>query len=133
MSGYKQPWVCLFGMCCIVLTPIIYLNGVAWLQGSSEEKQAEASVEIIAPTVADLPLDSHTTASPEALVIDENKKVWLHKHQPVGGEGIVIFNRGGSYDVEIKDDKLKWLKIPLTDDIKKVLLPVRNLQLPKKK
>lgn len=105
------------------------------IYGQQPTEQAIAPADIIAATIADMPPGTQATASPEALVIDENKKVWLNKHQPVGGEtGVVIhYLKDGSYEVEIKDEKLKWLKVPLTDDIKKVLVPVKTLHLPKKK
>lgn len=97
--------------------------------------QATAPPELIAATLADMPLGTQAQVSPEALVIDETKKVWLNKYVPVGGDGgiTVFFLKDGTYEVEVKDEKMKWLKVPVTDDLKKALVPVKTLHLPKKK
>lgn len=96
--------------------------------------QAEAPTDIIAMTVADMPAGTQSSVNPETVVIDENRKVWLNKHHPIGGDFPVVvhFLKDGSYEVEIKDGTLRWLKVPLTDDIKKSLVPVKTLHLPKK-
>ncbi len=91
--------------------------------------QAEAPTSIIAATVDDIPKGSKATVSPEAVVIDEAKKVWLNKHVPVGGEtGVMVLHlENGTFAVEITDDKLRWLKVPLTDDLKKALILVSKI------
>ncbi len=96
--------------------------------------QAVAPAELLAATVADIPKGQKATAPPETLVVDESSKVWLNKTLPVGTDtGItVIHQEDDSYTVEISDPKLRWIKVPLTDDLKKILLPVKILVLPKK-
>lgn len=97
--------------------------------------QAEAPASILAATVADIPKGSKANIHPEGLVIDEAKKVWVNKHQPVGGDpGVTVLHQeNGSLEVEISDEKLRWLKVPVTDDMKKMLLPVTKLTLTKPK
>ncbi len=97
--------------------------------------QAEAPASILAATVADIPKGSKANIHPEGLVIDEAKKVWVNKHQPVGGEpGVAVLHlENGSLEVEISDEKLRWLKVPINDDMKKMLLPVTKLSLTKPK
>ncbi len=105
------------------------------MSAQSQSDQATAPQDIIVSTIADMPKDSQAPVAPESLVIDENQKVWLNKHQPinVGDSGIVVhYLKNGTYEVEIKDDKLRWIKVPLTDELKKALVPVRILHLPKK-
>jgi hypothetical protein len=94
--------------------------------------QAEAPLEIIALTISDIPMGGSATVSPEALVIAEDKKLWLNKHQPVGSEvGITVYRlKDGTYEVELKDEKLKWLKVPITDEFRKALIPVSVLHMP---
>ena len=93
--------------------------------------QAEAPESIIAETIADIPKGIKATVNPEAVVIDEVKKVWLNKHVPVGGEaGVTVLHlENGSYAVEIDDNKLRWLKVKLNDDLKKALIPVNKITL----
>jgi hypothetical protein len=127
---------------CVVVTGA-YLALIAMMSSAQAQpvapitppSQATAPPELIAATVADIPIGAQAQVNPEALIIDENKKVWLNKHVPVGGDGgiTVFYLKDGSYEVEIKDDKMKWLKVPVTNDLKKSLIPVKTLHLPPKK
>lgn len=96
--------------------------------------QAEAPASIIAATIADMPLGTQVTINPESIIIDENKKVWLYKSHPVGGETSIVvhYMKDGTYEIEIKDEKLRWLKTPVTDELKKFLVPVKAVHLAKK-
>lgn len=96
---------------------------------------ADAPPEIIASTIADMPLGTQTCVNPEALIIDENKKVWLNKYSPISAESpiVVHYMKDKTFEVEVKDDKIRWLKVPLTDDLKKALVPVKTIHVPKKK
>jgi uncharacterized alpha/beta hydrolase family protein len=98
-------------------------------------QQAEAPASIIAKMVSDMPPGTQATVHPETLVIDDAKKVWLNKNHPIDEESPVIvhFLKDGSYEVEIADDKLRWVKVTLTEDQKKTLVPVKAVHLPKKK
>lgn len=120
--------------CCLV----VCFSWVIVCAGNAQpvaSPQAVAPLDIIASTIVDMPLGTSAIVGPEALVVDSNKKIWLNRHHPIGGDnGITVYyTKVGTYEVEIKDDKLKWLKVPLTDDIKKALVPVSVLHLAAKK
>lgn len=94
--------------------------------------QAVAPPSIIAHTVIDIPKGSKAGVGPEALIIDEGKKVWINKHHPVSVDaGMVVSHMpDGTYEVEITDEKLRWVKVPINDELKKALLPVSGLKVP---
>jgi hypothetical protein len=107
-------------------------------QGPGEKPtQAVAPADIIAPTIGDMPKGTQATVPPDALIIDDAKKVWLNKIQPVGGDtGVIVhYMKDGTYEVEIRDDKLRWLTVPISAEMRKIILPVKTLHLraPEKK
>jgi hypothetical protein len=124
-----------FPICFSVFVPMLWNARSARAADDVKVSQAEAPAEIIAATVVDIPKGTKVGVNPEALIIDENKKLWLNKHHPVGGEtGVVVLHlEDGSLNVEISDNKLRWIKVPLTDDLKKTLLPVQKVTLIKPK
>jgi hypothetical protein len=70
-----------------ILLAAVLVSGLVMAQAPGQPPaQAEAPASIIAATVADIPKGTKATVSPEAVVIDEAKKVWLNKHVPVGGD-----------------------------------------------
>lgn len=115
----------------VVFSPFMCLVSATY---EDKPTQAIAPQEIIAKTVADIPIGSQSTVPPDAVVIDESSKVWLNKGVPIGGEGVIVhYVKEGHYEVEIKDDKLRWLKTQVTEETKKFLLPVKVLSIVKPK
>ncbi len=108
---------------------LVTLAGLTWYLNAQPVEQAEAPAAIIAATIADMPKGTKSSVSPEAVVIDESKKVWLNRIHLVGGETgvVVLFHQDGTYEVEISDEKLRWIKVPVTDEMKKILVPVKVL------
>lgn len=119
----------------IIIVAIAVLFFIEMSNAQSPIAQAEAPSSILAVTVEDIPKGSKATIGPEGLVIGEDRKVWVNKHQLVGGESgvMVLHNEDGSFAVEISDDKLRWLKTPVTNEIKKGLLPIAKVSLIKSK
>jgi hypothetical protein len=98
--------------------------------------QASAPDSILIKTVGEIPKGAQAMVTPEALVVGDDKKCWLNKLLPTVTEdsGVVVhYMKDGSYEVEIKDSKLRWIKVPVNDDMRKVLLPVSRIHVPDKK
>lgn len=119
----------------VVLTPVLALAGAVVAQPPAQ--QAEAPASLIAPTVVDIPKGAKAAVHPEAVVIDEDKKVWLVKQHPVAGgdpTGVtVLHQQDGTLEVEVSDPTLRWVRSPLNAEAKKSLLPVQKLTLTKSK
>ncbi len=98
------------------------------------DAQAIAPESIIMKVVGEIPKGAQHAVVAEALIIDESGKCWLHKHQPLSDDEksiIVHYMPDGTYEVEVKDSKLRWIRVPLSDDLKKVLVPVKTIHVPK--
>jgi hypothetical protein len=39
--------------------------------------------------------------------------------------------KDGSWELEIRDNKLRWIKVPVTEEMRKILYPVAKVHAPK--
>jgi hypothetical protein len=129
----------LFG-CMLLLAVaanVFHVDPLGWVAPAKASQptpaQAEAPASIIADTVADMPPNSQSNVPAEALVIGEDKKVWINRVQPTGGDaGVVVHHmKDGSWELEIRDNKLRWIKVPVTEEMRKILYPVAKVHAPK--
>jgi hypothetical protein len=121
-----------------VVIALMCWSGSLLLMVTGPEKpttQATAPDEIMVRTVADIPPGAQADASPEALVVGDDKKCWLNRLQPLGDKtGMVVhFMKNGTYEVEVQDTKLRWIKVPINEDMQKFLVPVAKVHVAKPK
>jgi hypothetical protein len=120
-----------------LLANFFHVDVFAWVPSARAAQtapaQAEAPTAIIADTVADMPPNSQSNVPAEALVIGEDKKVWVNRVQPTGGDaGVIVHHmKDGSWEFEINDHKLRWLKIPINEEMRKILYPVAKVHITK--
>ena len=101
---------------------------------SEEVKQAKMPVNFLAKKVKDLKDGEKVSVSPEALVIDEDKNVWVQKYSVVmnGDTGLAVIKEKDGISIEISNLKLKWVDLKLDKQQLELLLPVRSVRIPLK-
>ena len=98
-------------------------------------EHAIAPEALLATRIADMKVGDKFGTSPEALLVDEDRRAWLNPRYVVADTDeapLTVKRDKDGYQVEINDKKLRWAKVSLDStaderELKKTLIPVRSL------
>lgn len=105
----------------------------AYAQGE-KAKQAKMTENFLAKKVKHLKVGESSPVSPEALIVDEDKNVWIQQHAVLleGDTGITVKCEKDGFHVEITNLKLKWVELKLEKAQEEFLKPIVTVRIPVK-
>jgi hypothetical protein len=128
---------------CYAILLTVFLVGLVFLplyvRSADTEGDAEQSVmfdALLSKRIVDLKVGESVFTAPEALVVDEARKCWIHPYYITTEEDtkFKVTKLKNGYGVEIKDSKMRWSRVNLEGDdpaekkLRKLLVPVRAIK-----
>lgn len=124
-----------------ILLPILGALHLAGVNGQEkkptvDEDQSVMFEALLTKRIIDLKVGESAFTAPEALVVDESKKCWLHPYYITTDQDtkFKVTKEKNGFAVEINDSKMRWSRVDLETgeavekNLKKILVPVRALK-----